>query len=114
MRFWLGHPVKLDERCSLEARSPDLWQSCSQSFIYARPDRLSLSKSPAGIPLASLGDGDANRYSFSPLTFFHAFFMFSASSSMIGLSHRIRPAQPKSRSTSNNTFNFKSESFNAR
>jgi 2-keto-4-pentenoate hydratase/2-oxohepta-3-ene-1,7-dioic acid hydratase in catechol pathway len=38
-------------------------------------------------------------YSFSPLTFIHAFFMIRASSSMMGLSHRIRPAQPNSFNT---------------
>jgi len=53
-------------------------------------------------------------YSFSPLTFIHAFFMFSASASMIGLSHKILPAQPKSRNTSNRKFIFRSDSPNAR
>lgn len=53
-------------------------------------------------------------YSFSPLTFIQAFFMFRASSSMMGLSHRMRPAQPKSRSAWNSKFSFRSDLSTAR
>jgi hypothetical protein len=49
--LWLGDSVKLDEQCSLEARSPNLRQS--QAFFYALAffwlDGISL-LAPAQVP----------------------------------------------------------------
>src|SRR5688572_3950714 len=53
-------------------------------------------------------------YSLSPLIFIHAFFRFSASSSMIGLSHRMRPAHLNSFNASKRSLILKSDSARAR
>src|SRR5215213_1975120 len=56
----------------------------------------------------------AKDYSFSLLTFIQAFFMLSASSSMMGLSQRMRPLQLNSFNALKRKLSFKSDSATGR
>jgi hypothetical protein len=59
--LWLGDPVKLDERCSPEAHSPDLWHFRALSTPEQNPalEVLSTSAHPQVSPK---GDDVANRW----------------------------------------------------
>jgi hypothetical protein len=61
--MWLGDPVKLDERCSLEAHSPDLRHFQALSTPKQNP-ALEVLSTPTHPPVTPNGDDVAIRWAF--------------------------------------------------
>ena len=89
--FWLPNSLKIFVHSRLSPVNPN-FQTLSQGLSMYQ------------LPISN----------YRPHDYFHAFFIRNASSSITGLSHKIRPPQPNFFNALNRSFHFRSASSTGR